>query len=131
MVEGSNQNNAAAGTGAGGTGDGGDEWITEDYVDLDAEEQAKLAVFLSKVKMACQNDSELPTGIGAEIDTQVSKWLAEITDSDQVAVADTGDSGAMTSSSAATNNQQQPDAATEAPAHDTGAGPGGSTGEAP
>ena len=50
---------------------------------MDAEEQANLALFLSKVSKACENDQQLPGFIGA----QVNEWLAEIDEGDKAGAA--------------------------------------------
>ena len=93
------------GKGQAATGEGGNQWVTTDSYQMDAEEQANLAVFLQKIQKACKKDSEVPDFLGPQVD----QWLQEIYAEQQPAGA------------------QQDDGAME----DTGAGPGGSTGEAP
>ena len=53
-------------TGAAATGSGsGEQWVTTDSYQMDADEQANLAMFLSKVSKACANDGEVPNFIGS------------------------------------------------------------------
>ena len=46
------------------TGEGGSQWVTTDSYQMDAEEQANLAVFLQKIQKACKKDSEVPDFLG-------------------------------------------------------------------
>ena len=66
---------AATGEAAsGGTGEqanGGDEWVTSNTAELDADEEAKLAEFLQKVTQAAKNDPSVPSFVGE----QTSSWL--------------------------------------------------------
>jgi hypothetical protein len=45
---------------------------------LDADEEKNLSEFLKKVALACQNDSSVPSEVGA----QVSSWLKEMEEED-------------------------------------------------
>ena len=44
---------------------------------MDAEEEANLAAFLTKISAACQRDSDVP----GEVGVQVNQWLAELAES--------------------------------------------------